>query len=432
MAAQITPPPPLSPSLSLLTRLADAEILLAPVVALSLLFPTRAPGLVGAGLLALLGVWLIRWRAWRSPWRPTPLNLALLVLLLTVPLATWASAVPDLTVEALAYLIAGLVAFSAVLHWVRAPGRAWWVWGGLAALGVALAALAPLGMTFSAPQVFPLPGFYAGLAGRLPETINANVMAGALVVLWPVCLAGVGFPLSDASAPVSRFARHALRLLTVPIVLLLVATLALAQSRGAYVALGVSGLVWLALRWPRAARVVVPLVLVAALAGGSLVGWQTIADELTTGEASSGLDQRVEIWSRALYAIQDFPFTGLGLGTFERVVAILYPLFLIRGGTAPHAHNLFLQVAVDLGLLGLVAYLALLGLTFSCGLSAYRAFRRQGRGDLAGLCGGGIAGLVGMCVHGLIDATTWGLKLAFIPWAVMGLVVALYLWSARR
>jgi len=38
-------------------------------------------------------------------------------------------------------------------------------------------------------------------------------------------------------------------------------------------AAAVSGLVWLALRWPRVAAVVVPLALVAALVGGSLVGW---------------------------------------------------------------------------------------------------------------------------------------------------------------
>jgi putative inorganic carbon (HCO3(-)) transporter len=146
---------------------------------------------------------------------------------------------------------------------------------------------------------------------------------------------------------------------------------------------------------------------------------------LTTGDATSGLDQRVEVWSRALYAIQDFPYTGLGLGTFERVVAVLYPLFLHPDGTLPHAHNLYLQVAVDLGLPGLVAYLALLGLTFAIALSAYRVFRRSGRSDLALLCAGCIAGLAGMCVHELVDAVTWGTKLAFVPWMVMGLVAGL-------
>lgn len=59
--------------------------------------------------------------------------------------------------------------------------------------------------------------------------------------------------------------------------------------------------------------------------------------------ASLGLEARVEIWSRAVYAIQDFPFTGCGLGTFRRIVPILYPLFLISSDAdIGHAHNLFL------------------------------------------------------------------------------------------
>ncbi|HET90372.1 MAG TPA: hypothetical protein ENN99_06495 [Chloroflexi bacterium] len=128
-----------------------------------------------------------------------------------------------------------------------------------------------------------------------------------------------------------------------------------------------------------------------------------------------------------MYAVQDFPFTGLGLGTFERVVAVLYPLFLNPAGTVPHAHNLFLQVAVDLGLPGLIAYLALLGLTFYCAFSARRVFRRRGEAGLDGLSAGCIAALVGMGVHGLIDAAAWGrIKLAFIPWIVIGLAAALY------
>jgi len=164
-----------------------------------------------------------------------------------------------------------------------------------------------------------------------------------------------------------------------------------------------------------------------ALVGLSLIGWDVVADELTAGDVTSGLDQRIEIWSRAIYAIQDFPFTGVGMGTFEQVVAVLYPLFLNPAGTVPHAHNLFLQVAVDLGLPGLIAYLSLLGLAFFGGLSAYRTFRRREELALSGLCAGCMAGLVGMCMHGLIDAATWGgIKLAFLPWTVMGLVVALH------
>jgi putative inorganic carbon (HCO3(-)) transporter len=254
-------------------------------------------------------------------------------------------------------------------------------------------------------------------------------MAAALAVLWPIPLAGVRFRPVQATTrgrfDFLRFASRALRPVAVLSTLCILATLILTQSRGGYLGFAISLLVLLGLRWPKVARVVIPLAIVAALAGATLVGWDRVADELTTGDATSGLDQRVEIWSRAIYAIQDFSFTGLGLGTFERVIAVLDPLFLNSEGTVPDAHNLFLQVAVDLGLPGLVAYLALLGLTFASGLSAYRTFRGKGQSAMARLCLVCIAGLPG--TYGLTDSANWPTKLAFIPWAVMGLLVGLYL-----
>jgi O-antigen ligase len=47
-----------------------------------------------------------------------------------------------------------------------------------------------------------------------------------------------------------------------------------------------------------------------------------LLDRLSSGGEIGGLDERVEIWSRALYAIQDFSFTGVGLGAFNRVIPI--------------------------------------------------------------------------------------------------------------
>ena len=57
--------------------------------------------------------------------------------------------------------------------------------------------------------------------------------------------------------------------------------------------------------------------------------------------------------------IQDFSLTGAGLGMFEQVVRLLYPTFFVGIQTGfMHAHNIYLQAAVELGLGGLVAHLA--------------------------------------------------------------------------
>ncbi len=182
-----------------------------------------------------------------------------------------------------------------------------------------------------------------------------------------------------------------------------------------------AGLLVLALRWRRGWLVLPVAGLVAGLAVWR-VGIGRLLDLLTTSQTLGGLDQRVEVWSRALYAIQDFSFTGVGMGTFQQVANLLYPFFLAGpDAEIPHAHNIFLQVAVDLGLPGLVAWLAIFLLV---GWSAWRVYRRGQSGYMAGLGAGLVASQVALVMHGLTDAVTWGTRPAVIVWAVWGLAMA--------
>ena len=81
---------------------------------------------------------------------------------------------------------------------------------------------------------------------------------------------------------------------------------------------------------------------------------------------------------------------------------------------------------MDLGLPGLVAFLAILLLAFWSALDSARFYRQAGDGALAAVAWAGMVGLVAMLVHGMVDATTWIIgRGAFIPWAVIGTLVAL-------
>jgi O-antigen ligase len=74
----------------------------------------------------------------------------------------------------------------------------------------------------------------------------------------------------------------------------------------------------------------------------------------------NSLQGRLELWSRAIYGIQDFPFTGMGMNTFRKLVHMRYPLFLTSPNVdIAHAHNEFLQAALDLGIPGLIAFIAI-------------------------------------------------------------------------
>jgi putative inorganic carbon (HCO3(-)) transporter len=142
---------------------------------------------------------------------------------------------------------------------------------------------------------------------------------------------------------------------------------------------------------------------------------------------------RVEIWSRAIFGIQDFPFTGMGMNTFRKVAPVLYPLFNVSPEIDfGHAHNEFLQAALDLGIPGLIAFLALYIGSFWMLADTWRATRHLSpdteyrslvtRFVVLGLGGGLLAHLL----YGLTDAVSLGAKPGILFWMLLGLITALH------
>ena len=119
--------------------------------------------------------------------------------------------------------------------------------------------------------------------------------------------------------------------------------LVLTQSRGALLGLGAALLIIVLLRW-RWGWVAIPLAGLGVALAVYQIGLGTILDFISSGVSVEGVEGRVEIWSRAIYMIQDFSFTGVGMGSYKEVADLLYPFFLAAPGKIDHAHNLLLQV----------------------------------------------------------------------------------------
>jgi putative inorganic carbon (HCO3(-)) transporter len=207
--------------------------------------------------------------------------------------------------------------------------------------------------------------------------------------------------------------------------------LILTQSRSAWLGLvvGAGIMLWLFGRWGR-----VTLIGVIAL-GVMGVLWlgpdrflpdnsSPALDEQLDSAFIPGLSDRVEIWSRAIYGIQDFSLTGMGLGTFRYIMPVLYPLFTVSPDVdLGHAHNEWLQAGVDVGLPGLIAFVALQGLAL---VLAYRAFRQPASALLRWLMAGVLAGLVAHTVFGLTDAVALGAKPGVFFWLLLALTAAVW------
>lgn len=417
------------------TWCADREVWPLAVGVAIATFTTRwAPW--GLGLIAAL--WLVRWLGRGRLTVRTPLEWPVCLLLLMVPVTFYATTDPQVTFATVSRLLAGLALVYGLTNWARRASHISLLALGLTGVGLGLSLVAPVTVGwFSRVKLFVIPTrVYEVLPTLVSDTIHPNMMAGALAMLLPFPLAILLLSSPDALPSVAG---------TVPVIvarlldgrwfrrlwcgvatLLMLAVLVLTKSRGGWMA-GVVALFIILVRRQRYFLWLIPV----ALLGVGVLAWQgqlpVLFDVIGSSGAISGWEGRVEVWSRALYMIQDFPFTGIGVGTFQPVANILYPFFLAGpDAEIPHAHNLLLQVGVDLGIPGLVSFLAILLLALWSAFGSARFYRRVGDGALAAVAWAGLASLVGMLVHGMLDATTWIIgRGAFVPWAVIGMLIAL-------
>jgi len=399
-------------------RLAAYEL---PLVLIGLPLFLLWPAWSGSALVMVGVLWLSRWLAYGRLSRPAPPNLLVFLLLALVPLSLAVTPTPAVTWVQAGYVLAGVALYFAVLHWTLDARRLQVLLGALLVVLLALAVFSPL-LIESHEGIRWLPTGMAALARRLPERINPNVLAGNLAPWWPLTLA-------LAWCPPVRHPRlwRGLAGMTGIVLGLVLAGLA---SRGVWLALVVAGLFLLPLVWPRLWRgwPLVPALVWLAVA--QRLPERLAAVTLDTG-AIGGVAVRAEIWHRAVFALGDFALTGMGMGAWEQVAPLLYPYRQIGLNTpVPHAHQLFLQIGLDLGVPGLVLFMAVMGLSVGMACRSFAHYRQRTDPESrsrAALALALVAGLFILLGHGLVDAVTWGTKPAVLTWLLLALTTVLYL-----
>lgn len=155
----------------------------------------------------------------------------------------------------------------------------------------------------------------------------------------------------------------ALRLPMLAFVALSSVGLALTLSRGAYI--GFAGAVLLLLAWGsfrRAFAVVAPVVVIASVLGvhppGSVIRLDVVWERVTSIKYESGLNPRRVAFKNVPEVIADHPVLGVGAGSLESVAG-RYGL-IVEGRPLNNAHNVFLHLPAERGLLALAAFLWLL------------------------------------------------------------------------
>ena len=184
-------------------------------------------------------------------------------------------------------------------------------------------------------------------------------------------------------------------------------------ARGAWLGLLFAGLVFLMFLQPRL-LLLTPLFVVALF----FVLPDTVIERFTSignlGDQSTSY--RVYIWMGTLAMLKDYWLCGIGPG--DAAFNLVYPRYSYSGITAPHSHNLFLQIMCDAGVIALVIFVLLLFHFFRDLCSAFcREKDSYSRLHQAAV----VAGMAGFMVQAMTDYSFYNYRVMFLFWVFIAL-----------
>lgn len=136
---------------------------------------------------------------------------------------------------------------------------------------------------------------------------------------------------------------------------------------------------------------------------------------------------RADLLRNSLDLAWDTAFTGIGLGGFQ--MAFSSYILLLHVGHTVHSHNLFVNVWLEQGLLGLAALVWLLG----AAVVAWRRVRRLGDRQGKAWAAAALAAIAVIVVHGMVDDAFYGSRavlLMFVPFGLLTRAQGDAVWAA--
>lgn len=142
--------------------------------------------------------------------------------------------------------------------------------------------------------------------------------------------------------------------------------------------------------------------------------WARLASSVTMNDSSSLY--RMSIYRAAMDIIRHYWTTGIGIGAFNQI----YPLFSFEAANAYHAHNLFLQEFIELGVVGFIVMVLLFLCFFRKLYSTMRVVPKRFK-FLLGAIFGGFAGLL---LQGITDHLWFDYSIVLFFWCYIGIGMA--------
>lgn len=248
---------------------------------------------------------------------------------------------------------------------------------------------------------------FSDITNRVYSTLdNPNVLAEYLLLITPFAAA--------CFLNGKKFWKKAFYLCCLAA---MIVCMVLTFSRGGYIGLILAAAVFIVML---DARFI--LVGILALVALYFVLPQTIIERFASiGNMSDGsTSYRVFIWLGTIAMLKDYWLSGIGPG--NAAFNSVYPAYGYNTISAPHAHNLYLQLMCDAGILGLILFLLIV---FSYFRTAFTAFSSERDKPSRIYLIAAVSAVSGFLLQGMTDYSFYNNRVTLFFWVIIGLGAAL-------
>jgi putative inorganic carbon (HCO3(-)) transporter len=245
---------------------------------------------------------------------------------------------------------------------------------------------------------------YNNIPNRAFSTMyNPNVLGSYLIIVISIAIAG--FQCS---------AKKYNRVLSTLILVVASLCMLLTYSRGAWLGLAISVLIIFFFSKDKPYILsVLAMTLILAIPEINIILSRINLDFLSND--SSNVYRRY-LWTLALQMFSQNPLLGTGLGSF----GFSLPSHSTAGGyLVSHAHNIYLQLLAETGILGFTAFF---GYILTAVYISFRVFRQSACQQTRCIALGAAGSIVGLLVHGTVDATLYLPQLSVFVWILIAVM----------
>ncbi len=251
---------------------------------------------------------------------------------------------------------------------------------------------------------------FGEVTGRVVSTLeNPNVLAEYLIMILPIAVAGFLTEKTLSGKLLYLFSGG-----------ILGSCLIFTWSRGAWLGFLIAMMLFLLMYSKKV--LVIGLFGILAIPLLPFVLPQSILDRfLSIGNlADTSTSYRVHIWEGTLNMLRDHFLGGIGVGV--EVFGEVYPQYSLSGiESAPHSHNLYLQILVECGILGLILFALVLFTFVRHNFTFYaKPLPTTPRIRTAAL----FCGILAVLAQGMTDYIWYNYRVYLVFWLLFGLTIA--------